>query len=67
MSNNKTLSEEAVVLLKCCELGDVFGKDGPALLEYAAGLLAQGAPHVAFALKRKAEAERAAITIARKG
>lgn len=48
-------------LLKACELGDISGCSGPELLEYAASLLAQGAPKLAFALQRKAEAESAAI------
>lgn len=57
-------SENAMALLKACEQGDIQS-DGPELLERAASLLAQGAPKLAFALQCKAEAERAAITIAR--
>lgn len=53
-------SENVVTLLRACEQGDTQS-DGPELLERVASLLAQGAPKLAFALQRKAEAERAAI------
>ncbi len=60
MSNTKQLSDEAAALLRACSQGDMHS-DGPELLERAAILLAQGVPKLAFALQRKAEAERAAI------
>lgn len=65
MQQNRTAVEAAAQdLLKACELGGV-GCNGPELLRQAATLLAQGAPKLAFALQRKAEAEMAAIAVAR--
>jgi hypothetical protein len=52
-------------LLAACELGDVLGADGPALLEYAAAVIERVSANTAWELRRKAKAERAAIAKAR--
>lgn len=52
-------------MLAALELGDVLGNPGPALLEHAAELLGDFAPHTTKELYRKAEAERQAILKAR--
>lgn len=49
-------------LLAACVMGDSIGNGGLALLEYTADLVAGFAPATAEELRRKAAAERAAIT-----
>lgn len=54
-------------LLNACQIGDVLGNEGPALLEYAADLLEPFAPMTADELRRKAGVEAEAIVMARGG
>lgn len=59
------LEAQRDALLAACELGDVLGADGPALLEYAAAVIERVSANTAWELRRKAKAERAAIAKAR--
>jgi len=62
---NKPLIKAAPELLGACELGDSMGNPGPVLLNFAADLIETFAPSTAAELRRKAEAEHAAILKAR--